>query len=92
MEAWSSVLVSLIIVCTILAGGYVGYEQGMFDPLIEKFGVMMFKAKAEAEKEKYQAQGLKAGEDFVDGQLKGNKQARDVISGVGPIGGLKKEL
>lgn len=38
MEAWSSVLVSLIIVCTILAGGYVGYEQGMFDPLIEKFG------------------------------------------------------
>jgi hypothetical protein len=30
---------------------------------------MMFKAKAEAEKEKYQAQGLKAGEDFVDGKL-----------------------
>jgi hypothetical protein len=27
---------------------------------------MVFKAKAEAEREKYQAQGLKAGEDFVD--------------------------
>ena len=29
---------------------------------------MMFKAKAEAEKDNYQAQGLKAGEDFVDGK------------------------
>ena len=38
MEAWQSVLVSLVIVCTILAGGYVAYEQGMFDPLIEKIG------------------------------------------------------
>ncbi|KAI0158906.1 hypothetical protein BJ166DRAFT_317891 [Pestalotiopsis sp. NC0098] len=92
MEAWQSILVSLVIVCSILAGSYVAYEQGMFDPLIEKFGVMIFKAKAEAEKEKYEAEGLQAGEDFLDSQLKGNKQAREVISGVGPIGGLKKEL
>jgi hypothetical protein len=28
--------------------------------------VMMFKAKANAEKEKYEAQGEKAGEDFLD--------------------------
>jgi hypothetical protein len=28
--------------------------------------VMIFRAKAEAEREKYEAQGLKAGEDFVD--------------------------
>lgn len=38
MEAWQSILVSLVIVCSILAGSYVAYEQGMFDPLIEKFG------------------------------------------------------
>lgn len=31
----------------------------------------IFKAKAMAEKEKYQAQGLKAGEDFVDGKSTG---------------------
>jgi hypothetical protein len=38
MEAWQSVLVSLIIVCTVLTGSYIAYEQGMFDPLIEKIG------------------------------------------------------
>ncbi|KAK9771328.1 hypothetical protein AB5N19_11306 [Seiridium cardinale] len=92
MEAWLSILVSLVMVSILVAGSFVAYEQGLFDPLIEKVGVMMFKAKAEAEKEKYQAQGLKAGEDFVDSQLKGNKQAEDVISGKGLIGGLKKDL
>ncbi|KAK6065849.1 hypothetical protein SCUP234_02651 [Seiridium cupressi] len=92
MEAWQSILVSLVIVSILVAGSFVAYEQGLFDPLIEKVGVLMFKAKAEAEKEKYQAQGLKAGEDFVDSQLKGNKQAEDVISGKGLVGGLKKDL
>ncbi|KAK9422492.1 hypothetical protein SUNI508_04848 [Seiridium unicorne] len=92
MEAWQSILVSLVVVSILVAGSFVAYEQGLFDPLIEKVGVMMFKAKAEAEKEKYQAQGLKAGEDFVDSQLKGNKQAEDVISGKGLVGGLKKDL
>lgn len=29
----------------------------------------MFKAKAEAEKKKMQAQGMKAGQDFVDGEF-----------------------
>ncbi|KAK2040282.1 hypothetical protein LZ31DRAFT_557975 [Colletotrichum somersetense] len=52
----------------------------------------MFKAKAEAEKKKMQAQGMKAGQDFVDGQLKGNKQAADVADGIGSVGGLKKQL
>ncbi|KAH6659764.1 hypothetical protein BKA67DRAFT_652980 [Truncatella angustata] len=88
MEAWQSVLVSLAIVCIIIASSYVAYEQGMFDPLIEKLGVMVFKAKAEAEAQKYRAQG----EDFAGSQLKGNKQAQDVVSGIGSIGGLKKEL
>ncbi|KAI1849940.1 hypothetical protein JX265_012982 [Neoarthrinium moseri] len=92
MEAWQSILISLVIVCAVIAGSYTAYEKGLLDPIIEEIGVMMFKAKAKAEREKYQAQGMKAGEDFVDSQLKGNKQAVDVISGQGPIGGLKKQL
>lgn len=80
-----SVLISLVVVCVCIAAGYVAYEQGMLDPIIEQvgyvsrcrvptfqeltffaFSVMMFKAKANAERQKYQAQGEKAGEDFLD--------------------------
>ncbi|KAI0132313.1 hypothetical protein BJ170DRAFT_680199 [Xylariales sp. AK1849] len=92
MEAWQSVLISLALVCAFLAGSYVAYENGMFDPLIEQFGVMMFKTKAKAERAKYQAQGMKAGEDFLDSQLKGNQQAEEAKSGEGLVGGLKKQL
>lgn len=38
MEAWQSLLFSLAVVCAIIAGSYVAYEQGMLDPIIEKFG------------------------------------------------------
>ncbi len=38
--------------------------------------VFMFKAKAEAEKKKLQAQGLKAGEDFVDCKLSRSRPVR----------------
>jgi hypothetical protein len=38
MEAWQSILVSLVIVCALVAGSYIAYEQGMLDPLIEKIG------------------------------------------------------
>ncbi|KAI8297102.1 hypothetical protein K4K61_000279 [Colletotrichum sp. SAR11_59] len=96
-----SLLISLAIIVAVFAGGFFAYQQGMLDPIIEQIGVMMFKAKAEAEKKKLQAQGQKAGQDFVDGksfdsgnhdQLKGNKQAADVADGIGSFGGLKKQL
>ncbi|ORY63152.1 uncharacterized protein BCR38DRAFT_344704 [Pseudomassariella vexata] len=88
VEAWQTVLVSLLVICALIGGSYVAYEQGMLDPLIEKLGVMMFKAKAKAEQEKMEAQG----KDYMDSQLKGNKQASEVLSGDGPIGSLKKQL
>ncbi|KAH8880043.1 hypothetical protein GQ53DRAFT_849155 [Thozetella sp. PMI_491] len=88
----SSVLVSLLVVLAIVAGTYFAYEQGYLDPIIEKIGVYMFKAKAAAEAKKLQAQGLKSGEDFVGSQLKGNQQAEDVKQGLGAVGGLKKQL
>ncbi|KXH53819.1 hypothetical protein CSAL01_01171 [Colletotrichum salicis] len=99
----NSLIISLAIVLAVLIGGTFAYQQGMLDPIIEQVGsldpnadtrtsIMMFKAKAEAEKKKMQAQGMKAGQDFVDDQLKGNKQAADVADGIGSIGGLKKQL
>ncbi|WQF80126.1 hypothetical protein CDEST_05140 [Colletotrichum destructivum] len=87
-----SLLISLAIVFVVFVGGFFAYQQGMLDPVIEQVGIMLFKAKAEAEKKKMQAQGMKAGQDFVDGQLKGNKQAADVADGIGSLGGLKKQL
>ncbi|KAK1641163.1 hypothetical protein BDP81DRAFT_390450 [Colletotrichum phormii] len=88
----NSLIISLAIVLAVLVGGTFAYRQGMLDPIIEQVGIMMFKAKAEAEKKKMQAQGMKAGQDFVDDQLKGNKQAADVADGIGSFGGLKKQL
>ncbi|OLN95632.1 hypothetical protein CCHL11_04890 [Colletotrichum chlorophyti] len=87
-----SLLISLAILVAVFAGGFFAYQQGMLDPIVEQIGVLIFKAKAEAEKKKLQAQGQKAGKDFVDDQLKGNKQAADVADGIGSFGGLKKQL
>jgi hypothetical protein len=60
-----SILSSLLIVLALTAGGYFAYQQGYLDPLIEKVGVLLFKAKAVAEAKEMQAKGMKAGEDFV---------------------------
>ncbi|KAH8911464.1 hypothetical protein BR93DRAFT_934923 [Coniochaeta sp. PMI_546] len=87
-----SILTSLLIVLALTAGGYFAYQQGYLDPLIEKVGVLVFKAKAVAEAKEMQAKGMKAGEDFVGSQLKGNEQAEEVKEGLGSIGGLKKNL
>ncbi|KAB5535340.1 hypothetical protein GE09DRAFT_1227320 [Coniochaeta sp. 2T2.1] len=88
-----SLLTTLLATLLLLgAGGYFAYQQGYLDPLIEKVGVLVFKAKAVAEAKEMQAEGLKAGEDFVGSQLKGNQQADQVKEGLGGIGGLKKEL
>lgn len=61
-----SLLSSLILVLALAAGGYFAYQQGYLDPLIEKVGVVVFRAKAAAEEKELQAEGMKAGEDFVD--------------------------
>lgn len=94
--ATSSILVSLVIVIAALAlaaaGSAYAYNQGYFDPLIERVGVFLFRAKASAEAKELQARGMKAGEDFVSSQLKGNQQAEDVKKGLGSIGNLKKQL
>ncbi|KAJ2898916.1 hypothetical protein MKZ38_003600 [Zalerion maritima] len=85
-------LVGLAFVVGLVAAGFVAYNAGLLDPIIEKIGVMLFKAKGMAEAKNLQARGLKAGDDVVDGQMEGNKQAQDVMEGAGSIGGLKKEL
>lgn len=43
------------------------YLSGALDPVIKEVGIMFFKAKAEAEAKKLQAQGMKQGEDFTKG-------------------------
>lgn len=60
-----SVVASLLIILALTAGGYFAYEQGYLDSMIEKMGVIFFKAKAVAEAKEMQAKGMKAGEDFV---------------------------
>ena len=60
-----SLLTTLLVTLLLSAGGYFAYQQGYLDPLIEKVGVLVFKAKAVAEAKEMQAKGLKAGEDFV---------------------------
>ncbi|OIW28378.1 hypothetical protein CONLIGDRAFT_632645 [Coniochaeta ligniaria NRRL 30616] len=87
-----SILTSILIALALTAGGHFAYQQGYLDPLIEKVGVLVFKAKAVAEAKEMQAKGMKAGEDFVGSQLKGNEQADEVKQGLGSIGGLKKDL
>lgn len=60
-----SLLISFLTVIALSAGGYFAYQQGYLDPLIEKVGVLVFKAKAVAEAKEMQAQGMTAGKDFV---------------------------
>ncbi|KAF8851183.1 hypothetical protein BDZ45DRAFT_679302 [Acephala macrosclerotiorum] len=82
-------IVSAIIAIIAVALG-AAYTTGALDPVIEKIGVLLFKAKAKAEEKAMEAKGKKEGEDFLASQLKGNKQANDVKEGIGAIGGLKK--
>lgn len=61
-----SLLVTLLITILLVAGTTKAYQDGYMDPVIEKVGVYMMKAKAEAEAKEMQAEGLKRGEDFLD--------------------------
>ena len=62
------IIISAVIAFVAVALG-AAYTTGALDPVIEQMGIMFFKAKAEAEKKKLQAQGMKEGEDFMDGEL-----------------------
>lgn len=65
---YTSLIISIVVaVLAIALGG--AYVSGALDPLIQQLGVLFFKAKAEAEVKKLQAQGLKEGEDFVKGMF-----------------------
>ncbi|EHL01353.1 hypothetical protein M7I_2686 [Glarea lozoyensis 74030] len=57
-----SIVVALVTVALTAA-----YMTGALDPVIKEMGVLFFKAKAEAEAKKMQAQGMKEGEDFFKG-------------------------
>ncbi|KAI9800838.1 MAG: hypothetical protein M1825_003621 [Sarcosagium campestre] len=79
------------VVVAILAVAISGlYFSGLLDvdsPLVAPIAKYYFKAKAEAEAKALQAQGQKEGEDFVKGELKGNKQASEFAQK--GLGGLK---
>ncbi|KAJ4415186.1 hypothetical protein N0V82_007487 [Gnomoniopsis sp. IMI 355080] len=92
MESNYQIFIYLLTVVVLMAATWYAYNEGYADPLIEKMGVWMMKAKAEAEAKEMQAKGMKEGEDFVASELKGNQQAGDIKAGIGSIGGLKKSL
>jgi len=57
-------IISAVIAIVAVALG-VAYATGAADPVIQEIGIWFFKAKAEAEAKKLQAQGLKEGQDFL---------------------------
>jgi uncharacterized protein YdgA (DUF945 family) len=65
---YTSLIISIVVaVLAVAVGG--AYASGALDPLIQQLGVLFFKAKAEAEVKKLQAQGLQEGQDFVKGMF-----------------------
>lgn len=61
-------IVSVIIAIIAVALG-AAYTTGALDPVIEKIGVIIFKAEAKAEEKKMEAEGMKEGEDFLAGEF-----------------------
>ena len=59
-------IISAVIAIVAVAMG-VAYATGAADPVIQEIGIWFFKAKAEAEAKKLQAQGMKEGQDFMKG-------------------------
>ena len=59
-------IVSAIVAFVAIALG-AAYMSGALDPVVEEIGIFFFKAKAEAEAKKLQAQGMKEGQDFFKG-------------------------
>lgn len=61
-------ILSIVVAIIAIALG-AAYSTGALDPVIEKIGIMVFKAEAKAEEKKLEAQGLKEGEDFLEGEF-----------------------
>ena len=61
------IISAVVAVLAVILGA--AYTTGALNPVIEKIGVMFFKAEAKAEEKKLEAQGLKEGEDFFAGKL-----------------------
>jgi hypothetical protein len=70
-------IIASIVVALVTVALTAAYLSGALDPVIKEMGVMFFKAKAEAEAKKMQAQGMKEGEDF----LKGLYPAKSILLG-----------
>lgn len=66
----SAYVIVATIVAVLAVAIAVAYTTGAADPIIEQIGIMFFKAKAEAEEKKLQAQGLKEGEDFLKSEFR----------------------
>jgi hypothetical protein len=66
----SAFLIISVIIAFLAVGIGAAYTTGALDPVIEKVAMLFFKAKAEAEAKKLQAQGLKEGEDFMKGEFR----------------------
>lgn len=64
----SATLTTAIVVAILLAGLGAAYTSGALDQVLQKVGMIFFKAKAQAEKKKLHAQGMKEGRDFMDGK------------------------
>ena len=99
-----NILLIISAIVAVLAVALVGaYFGGFLDPLVAPIVKYLFKAKAKAEEKALEAQGKKAGQDFLkstsplnaftsiadsfQGELSGNQQA-DQVAQKG-LGGLK---
>ncbi|KAK7431437.1 hypothetical protein QQZ08_001927 [Neonectria magnoliae] len=78
-----AILVSLVVLVAVAAGGLLAYNSGALDPYIEQIGTYLAKAKAKAAftdgQKQFQEEGIKAMGDQTDA-------AQDAVGSVG--GGL----
>lgn len=64
----TGLIVSIVMALVAVALG-AAYTTGALDPIVEKIGMILFKAEAKAEEKKLEAQGMKEGEDFLSSKL-----------------------
>lgn len=69
MENTVHLSLSLLTVIFLMAATWYAYNEGYMNPLIEKVGVFMMRARAEAEAKEMQAKGLKEGGGLLDCEL-----------------------
>ncbi|KPM38888.1 hypothetical protein AK830_g7679 [Neonectria ditissima] len=81
----SALMVSLVVLVAVVAGGALAYNSGALDPYIEQIGKYLAKAKAKAAftdgQKQFQEEGMKAMGDQTDA-------AQDAVGSVGGGFGL----